>query len=291
MSNFDCLINTASWEERYHMRTSQLIREHSIKRVMTIVVDEYEFVTDALTDRITSSEYGHRVEFERIDLTLSDNLLAWRAIEKSIEESKLEKVIFDISTCPRELIWYVLHHLDKNGIDYLITYSKPNSYGDWLSKDPGRPRLIYKHSGMTKLASSTALLLASGFDLERAAQLIQFYEPKVTYLATQVGEQYDNLVSNLDKNISFLKESCEVVHFTIDAFTEDGGASDIEKSMRSDFEKYNFLACSLGPKPSAFALYKLQKKYPNIGLCYVPSLQYNTKDYSKGISEHIYMKL
>ena len=41
---------------------------------------------------------------------------------------------------------------------------------------------------------------------------------------------------------------------------------------------------SLGPKPSAIALYRLKKKYPQTSLAYTPSNEFN-RDYSYGIGE------
>ena len=47
---------------------------------------------------------------------------------------------------------------------------------------------------------------------------------------------------------------------------------------------------SLGPKPSAVALYKVCRKIPQVALVYAPSKEFN-KEYSYGIGRKIVGKL
>jgi len=46
----------------------------------------------------------------------------------------------------------------------------------WLSRDPGKPRFVFKMSGLTKLGQPTALVILTGFDVQRTEQLIRFFE-------------------------------------------------------------------------------------------------------------------
>ncbi len=52
--------------------------------------------------------------------------------------------------------------------------------------------IVIVMTGQTKLGLPTALLIITGFDLQRTGQLVQYFEPKKTILAIQTGEQYQN---------------------------------------------------------------------------------------------------
>lgn len=290
MTEFDYLINMSSWEDRFSIGSEELISRFNIKNFYTFVSQEYAESTQQNRNLISGLCKNKGIRYSEQDFVFNDNLSTWRMLERFFSELPRGKVIFDISTTPREFIWYVLHNLEINNFDFEIVYSKPKEYGKWLSKDPGRPRLLYKHSGITQLGAQTALLLVTGFDLERAGQLIQYFEPKVTFLALQRGEQYNNQQLNIERNLEALERLCEIRSFTIDAFAADGGASELESYIAKEVSNFNIVASSLGPKPSSFALYKLHKKYQNIGLCYIPSTSYNTDSYSTGLSESVIMK-
>ncbi|MDE2999519.1 MAG: hypothetical protein OXU79_10635 [Gemmatimonadota bacterium] len=76
------------------------------------------------------------------------------------------------------------------------------------------------------------------------------------------------------------KYDCEI--FELDAFDEDRGMVKIEEALKPLVKSFNILMGSLGPKLTAISLYRLQRKWDNIGLVYAPSNQFNEK-YSSGI--------
>ena len=278
-------ISVASWEDRCTLSAEKVFSDGEIDCCTIFYSQEYEIETEANRKKLSDLAHENEATFFSYEFKSSDHIACWREVEKRLDAMKNEKVIFDISTTPREMIWYILHFLDQNKCEVDIRYSKPDCYGDWLSKDPGRPRLIYNHSGITTLGNPTALLLISGFDIERAGQLINYYEPKKLFLALQKGNQYDNQRKNIEQNLKALRSKCDVEHFEICCFSQDAGLSQIREGIKEDVKKYNIIATSLGPKPSSVALYNLEKEYRNIALSYIPSLSYNTKDYSSGIKE------
>ncbi len=75
-------------------------------------------------------------------------------------------------------------------------YNEPEVYGDWQSREPEKPRIVYKLAGLSKLGVPNRLLVTTGFDLERVRQLIAFYEPDKTALCVQTGAQQNNAVSH-----------------------------------------------------------------------------------------------
>lgn len=281
-SNYDHLITVAGWEERFIEGLNDSLLKVEISNLIVLRANEYKEATQLNIECVEKICEQENIPLTIIEFEISNNTNTWGSLEESLKMCPTSQILFDISTAPREIIWFVLHFLEQNGSVVDCTYSRPQQYGEWLSKDPGTPRFVFYHSGITKLSSPTALLIVSGFDLERAKQLINFFEPKRAILAIQKGEQFENDSKNKDKHINKLKRLCEIDYFELDTYAPDGGYLTLEKEIPSLVENYNVIATSLGPKPSAVALYRLQNKFKDIALCYVPSLTYNTDNYSTG---------
>lgn len=291
MSKMDFYITTSGWEDRSFLSADSTFKKHSIGNTIVFYTEEYQEKTAKNFSKIKQLSNNNNAQFTEVQLILSDHKLKWQKILKCLERVRNATVLLDITTMPRDIIWYVLHFLMGKNCEISVIYGSPKKYGDWLSKDPGKPILLYNHSGITKLENQTALLIVSGFDVERASQLIQYYEPKKTYLALQSGEKYENHKKNIEKNIKYLSGLCEIESFQFDSFSNDGGYRELVDKTHGFVHKYNVIASSLGPKPSAVALFRLNLKFPEIALCYVPSTTYNTEDYTSGLESILDMTI
>ncbi len=287
MSDYKYYITVSSWEDRSWMSSENLLSEYSCENSITFYSNEFIEHTAKTTKTINFFAIKNKSTAKSHSFHASDQPKSWNEFKKNLDEVNNCKVLFDISTSPREVIWYILHFLNINRCLVDIKYSRPEHYGEWLSKDPEKPRLIYNHSGITNLERPTALLLISGFDIERADQLIRYFEPKITFLALQSGTQYNNHKKNIDAHLEALNSSYEVQPFYFNSFSSDGGHSEIRGEICNEVDNYNIISTSLGPKPSTVALFKLQQEFPQIALCYIPSAKYNTGNYSSGINETI----
>lgn len=272
----------AGWEDRFLLGINDYLEKTKVDSINVIIAYEYENFT---SDNIASLQVlcdEKAIKLKEIKISIKDNIDSWKKLEKEITKQPNETVLFDISTTPREIIWYVQHFLHEHSAEVDYVYSKPRKYGEWLCKDPGKPRFVFYHSGITNLELPTALFIISGFDLDRAAQLVHFYEPKKVFLAIQVGEQFENNFKNRELHIEKLKRYTELEYFELDLFATDAGLKSLRERLPKLTEQYNLVATSLGPKPSAVSLFEIQKTLPQLALCYVPSQLYNTKEYSKG---------
>ena len=87
------------------------------------------------------------ITVDEIKISIDNPALTWKTLFDTILKRKdfsLE-VIVDITTMPREVIWIVIDLLllGKEALKYV--YNRPTSYNkDWLSRDPAKPRLVYK---------------------------------------------------------------------------------------------------------------------------------------------------
>jgi len=187
------------------------------------------------------------------------------------------------SDLPRDMIWSVFWHLECRNIRVKYVYHQPQAYDKkWLSRDPGRPRLVYKLSGIARLGEKTTLLLLAGYDVERTNQIIQFFEPSQTLIGLQRSGGDSQNESHMERHRKHFGGMPGVTLFDIDAYAEDHGEGAIvEQLTKSEFGG-NVIMSSLGPKLSAVSLYRVQKTHPEFALAYAPSREFN-RAYSHGI--------
>jgi len=292
MNNFNVLITCASWEDRFTKGFDQ-INKTELSQVIIFYYKEYKDKTDL--NRKYISEYCDEKKIKHAEYLLSfeNPALSWKTIYDTIDSLDIssKKLAVDITTMPRETIWIILSMLEKKDAEIYYIYHRPKKYNkEWLSRDPGRPRLVYKLSGLSKFGVSTILVIITGFDTERAKQLINHFEPEYTFLGVQKGDQYSNVAQNILKHEQEFEKNRNISLFKIDAYSDDHGYDTVLDQIKPYIENSNIIMTSLGPKLSAIALYRLHKVYEQISLAYAPSNEFNM-EYSSGIGESIIRKL
>jgi hypothetical protein len=279
-----------SWEERCFLGL-KVDYDKFNQTSKVIILYNCNSEGDDNENRIRIAEYcaKRKVQTSFVKLDYSNPILTWKKIEDIIEEHKefIKKPVIDITTLPREITWMLFFFMRKYTARIYYLYHSPEKYSsDWLSKEPGAPRLLLKHSGISDLNKSTGIILLTGFDEVRTRKLVEYYEPKLVSLGIQSGSNFDNKERNSkDKHVQSIKGQTNVNTFQIDAFSGDHGYSTINQQIKL-MGDYNVIACSQGPKLSLLSLYRSYLANTNIALCYLPSRQYN-KDYSTGIGNTI----
>lgn len=284
------LISVLGWEDRFLQGLKQDVEQFSINVVDLLIYEEYLPATsqhlnaaNALSREAECTFREHHVHYKN-PVTTWKYLQAW--ITREIKSD--EEVWLDLTTMPRETIWSLLSFLVSTGCVVHYVYWPPASYtGEWLCKEPDRPRLLFKHSGVAALEKDTALIILTGYDEERTAQLVSHYEPKLTLLGIQTGEQFNNENRNslLIHEVQ-CKGATDLQSFYVNAYEAQHGLLKLREVVTSLLDKYNVIVSSLGPKLSAIAVYKLYQEIPDIALTYVPTHQYNL-NYSQGIKEGV----
>ena len=283
------LLSMVSWEDRFLLGLDRLLRRENPQSVILFRYDKWSERTDGHRRRAVKASRSAGCEVREVRLEYGNPEKAWGAIRdvtRSIVPNK-EEVIVDISTMPREAIWGLLLFLGEGGVGGRYAYHKPASYGEWLSRDPGIPRVALKLAGEMRFGTDTVVLIVTGFDRERTTQLVRTFDPKLVRLAIQSGSQFGNERRNVQKHRDILQsEGCSVDTFDVDAYSEDHGFQMIATEVARYVDNSNVVMASLGPKLSAMALFRVQRKYPSTALVYAPSHEYNS-GYSKGIGDTI----
>lgn len=288
MGNYDLLVTVASWEDRFVLGLQKTLDSHGIRFLYMYFYKEWEEWTAVSRNQIREMCHGRGIELYEACISFASPLSTWKTFEADLEKPGGKTVLLDITTMPRDAIWSILYFLDKAEMNVSYIYHKPATYcSDWLSRDPDRPRLLLKQSGIAKFGCKTVLLIVTGYDPDRTEQLITAFEPKITLLGFQAGSQFDNKRHNIENHKDLLeryKSSIEI--FDLNAYSHDHGLQEIIPLIEKHLPNSNIVAGSLGPKPSAIALYLARKRYPDIALAYAPSKEVN-KNYSSGLGDCI----
>jgi hypothetical protein len=293
MNSYVTIFTVASWEPRFRLGLQRLIQTKLASKVVMYFSSEYSKESRPNRDkvRITCTEKG--VILEEYMFSFRDFASSWKLFYKTCSGSAAQPgdIIVDITTMPREVIWILLNILEGPQTSIYWAYHKPVTYDQhWLSRDPGRPRLVPKMGGITRLGMPTRLLLLSGFDLDRAKQLILFYEPELTLMGIQSGVQFDNQSMNAARHRREFERSTTVVCFDIDAYSADHAYDSLKPRVEEHVKDSNLIMTSLGPKPTSVALYRLHRQFPGAALAYAPSNEYNPH-YSEGLGDTIFERL
>jgi len=285
MNKADVLVAMASWEERFLLGFRTDLEGAQPGQAIVFFLDGYADWTRRNREAARKQCALQGIRIIEEELVLASPAENWDKVGRKLPEHVRSggNVLVDITTMRREQIWTVLWFLEYLGCDTRFVYHSPGSYNkEWLSRDPLRPRLIYKMSGIAKLGSRTCLIVLPGYDVDRAQQLISFFEPAVTFVGLQRNGSDEANDEKMTENKARLERETGIEFFDVNAYGPSQGQAEIQKLVELNLGKYNIIMSSLGPKPSAVGLYRIQRDHPETGLAYAPSRQFN-RDYSTGI--------
>jgi hypothetical protein len=272
------LITFGSWEDRFRLGYKRLIEKHNISKVIVFYFDEYY---ERSKENVKAAK--HIKNCDLVPLSISKPAESFSCIIQTLGKCDTSNVIFDITTATRDVIWIVLNFIEHTSKNLICVYHQPAGYGDWLSHNPGKPRIVYKLGGELELGWPTKLLVLSGYDIERVRQLIDTFEPDETLLGCHNGKDYKNKERRVTKE-ALNSSDPSVRDFEFDAYSKDFGYNSININAAPLFQNSNVVIASLGPKISSIPLYMLHKQHSNSALVYTPSNEYSP-NYSHGIGE------
>lgn len=290
MNNNDLLIIFASWEDRFRIGFDRDLKKARIRKALVFYFGSYAARTKENRHAVEEVCKEKGIEYIPAELDIEQPADNWRTVLECTESAVAEcpNILIDISTMPREIIWYVLWMVEQSQRVARYVYHKPQKYGDeWLSRDPRAPRFIYKLSGIAMPSAKTALLVTVGFDPPRADRLVSCYEPSKLLIGIQSSSSFqrnDEVMAGYYEKMERYEKEYDCSIFELDAYADDRGMDAIQEVLRSIGTSYNILTSSLGPKLTAISLYKLKRQNEKVGLVYAPANQFNP-NYSSGIGD------
>lgn len=289
MNKINTIVVVASWEPRFQIGLKRLLDETRASNVLMYYFEEYRERTlegrEAI--QLMAQSRGFNLAIER--LTFERPAESWRTLQATLHtEPKYHgSVLVDITTMPRGTIWSVLFWLDEAEVPIHFAYHPPEKYSiDWLSRDPNEPRFAFKMAGTPRLNRPTAILAVTGYDSDRVAQAVEYFEPSRTVLAVQVGEQFDNLKRNIEVHKNIALRNHQIDWCEINSFAENQGYEEIFDVAGELVADFNVIMLSFGPKLSALSLYRVKREFSETALAYINCKDYN-ESYSVGIGDTI----
>lgn len=285
---FDALVTVASWEPRFILGLERTLEKYAPRTILSYFLGEYGDRTvkaRCALREISNARPGTDLHEQEMTFDAPDK--AWRLLEAGLGPAASigEKVIVDLTTMPREIIWGTLFWLEARAAKVHYVYNQPKAYSsDWLARDPNDPRLVYKLAGTLEVGRPTALVAVTGFDEKRCRQAVEYYEPVRVLLAVQTGQQYGNDRRNVGQN--FVASGIPTNRTEMDAYCADHGYSALRGPVQQLAQDHNVILCCFGPKPSAIALFRLQREFPQCALAYIGCKEYSP-DYSSGLGDLI----
>jgi hypothetical protein len=285
------LITFGGWEERFLCGVQDLLTKYDINRVSILYTNHFADWTAENRSKVEEGCRKKKIRYDPHTVDFSSSKIAYEIVLSFCESNldKNESILLDITTMPREIIWYFLFYIWHTNISTHCSYYKPVSYDSWLTEDATTPRLALKMSGIADLSKKTMLIIVTGFDVSRAEQLYYYFEPDKTVLLLQEGTQFDNNIKNRDNHSKFASKK-EVSLKDINCYADDFGKDSIKGVINDYISTHNIVLASLGPKLSAISMFQLQREYQDIALCYAPSKAIN-KNYSSGCGESFFINL
>lgn len=289
-SNFATVITAASWEPRFVLGLERVLGMIETRRVHLLRYQEFASMTDESVRRVRKLCATSGIHVTEAELTYSAPERTWERLRDLLTSPELAgcPVLVDISTMPREAIWSVFGFLDRIHAVAWYVYHRPESYAEWLTKNPLRPRLVLQMSGESQFGRDTVLLATTGFHRERTEQLIRVFDPSVTLLGMQEGEQFGNDSANVNTHRDLLTDELlkeqRIRAFSMDAYASDHGLRALETALAPYLENSNIILASGGPKLSAVAIYRYYREHREVALAYAPCRDFNPS-YSAGLGE------
>ncbi|UOE49157.1 hypothetical protein MTO98_32705 [Mucilaginibacter sp. SMC90] len=205
------------------------------------------------------------------------------------------KVVIDITTFTREVLLILLKLLSFElfikAFDVNFVYTPAESYSNndedlWLTKGVREIRSVLGYAGLHSPSKDLLLILLSGFEEERAEEIINSFEPHQLILGR--ASRQDSINSDLsgiaNKKYAELRLHNESIlldefEFSCTNIIETKNQIDLLLAMHGD--KYNVVISPLNNKISTLGVAIAGLKNESIQVCYASANQYNINAYSK----------
>ena len=199
-------------------------------------------------------------------------------------------ITIDISSFPRGELLAILYYLRHLGfVQHIrIFYASPLKYGSWLSigfKKSIVPPFFEGPSTFEK--KQTALIILTGFEVDRPVYLIDEIEPSYLLLCSPFPGTSEDFHSYSGEIINIIKTQRKINHNVIKITANDPFKcrNELLPIIKDLSKNYNIYMAILGTKIEllgAYLCYELLENKPLFRIIYPLPLMYNVEDYSTG---------
>jgi hypothetical protein len=222
------------------------------------------------------------------------------------------ELLIDITSLSHELLVLVLGMLNQLGglnrttLLYVgaAAYSTNTEPGEmWLSRGVKDVRSVLGFPGNMLPSRRLHLTILTGFEVERAAEVILRYEPSSLSIGLgakgqSVSEAHHNKNQEFFDRIAAFASSQDygtddVARFSFSCISPTETRDQLIEHISSleGFKQRNLVVCPLNTKLSTVGVVLAAIEYPDIQICYAEPEQYNTEGYSSPGTDVTIVKL
>lgn len=276
---YNTYITFTSWEDRFITTFEKDTKANEFSKILIFNYTNghnLECKKECFEKIEELNRTNKNIEF--FDMEINNDISNWKLLYRVFNNNIKGNVLLNISTMPRNIIYYSLHFLDNFNYKYNVIYYNAIKHDSGLTQSPLIPSLILQHSGIFYSNKKTLLVVSLGYDEKRIYQVYNHFEPKKIVILSENKHK-----SSIDKDVNFQFTDIEEKDIIkINSFEKNNIFDKLESIITPLHKEYNIILCSLGPKISSLEFYMYNKKYPETALCYVSLKEYST-EYSKGV--------
>jgi len=214
------------------------------------------------------------------------------ALSSDIESTKRKKnIVVDISTFTRESLLIILKYIliYKDSFSQIILLYRSAEVSNTLSNIVESVRSVIGYMGKTIPERPTHLIVLSGYEYERAIDIIDNIEPD--YISIGYGQKGESISDAIQENNETFSQKL-AAHYTtenIKIFTHS--LVDIKKlkiqlnSIIAEKPNHNIIIAPLNNKISTVAAGLSAIENSHVQICYSQMAIYNYQSYSKPLNE------
>lgn len=268
------LITVASWEERFALGLKRSLSKETFANVMCLASVRYAGETATHREKARQHAVDSGVAFTELSFDFEDQVECYQQMVSLAQDERLvtsDRIVLDVSTAPRTLVWMLLGTLAPANREVVIRYSQAGEYGTWQTTEEGEPRLIINRSGIMYPDKPTCLVMLCGPEISRAEKMFNRFEPRKTLILRDPRAADYGEIRKLPIEYGSAVEEIEFDNTDV----SKANLARLADLVAPQIETYNVVAASLGPKMGAILLFELTEQYEQVGLSYVISGQHN----------------
>jgi len=212
--------------------------------------------------------------------TLKENLA-------NIGKSSQISVTLDITTFTRETLLIVLNILRSKDeeVNTRILYVSPEDYGEWLTRGHRKVRNIVGFAGTQEVHNPTLLVILFGFEVDRAINIIEEYEPSKLLLGvgdSPTAEEFlrRNLEEKKSMKLELNRQETDEFRFSANSISECEEA--LRNQLSNKLDKWDIILAPMSTKISTIGAYRFVQDHEDVQLAYCLPAEYNSEGYSEG---------
>ncbi len=295
-SEFDYFICTASFEDRCLSVAKNIDLKKFKNSFLFVNLDQISSFEEKYHQlkRILSEKSNNFIQIDQDSNQPIENISNIFKEFDIINSISNKSFVVDVTTFTHETLLILYRVLKAKGVpsrNITYLYNNANNYSinendadkKWLSVGNKEIRSVLGYSGFMSPLKKNALIVLVGFEPERTRKLIETYEPSMVSLGVGIDHCTDDESSielNRKRHRQLVEEleNAEIFEFSVN--NPESAKLILKEQYNKFYADYNIVVAPMNNKVSTLGVASFACENPEIQLCYIPALYYNSEGYS-----------